>query len=121
MGFTLASQSQGNSSYTQWSIGPTLGYFIGVKNSKSAAHGETYPFVEAGIQYLQSTSKTNNYSSTTSGSIIHFGGGVCHMISESVGLSGKLEYEIDKVSPENGSSTSGNQITFWVGMLVFIN
>jgi hypothetical protein len=41
------------------------------------------------------------------------------MISESVGLSGRVKYEIDQVKPENESSVTGNKLDFGVGMIVF--
>ena len=52
--------------------------------------------------------------------MFRFGGGILHMLSESVGLFGEAAYSIDNMKPEDEDSESGNQFNIIAGLAFFL-
>jgi hypothetical protein len=116
--------SQGDDGFTTWGIGPQLLYFIGGNQPKVTVKGATYPYFGAAFLYTSSTVKMEllgeTEESTTSGTIISFGGGICNMLSNTVGLTVEASYEIDNMKPEEGDSQSGNKFNILAGIVAFL-
>lgn len=118
--FSLSSASQGDWSATAWGIGPRIIYFIGGSKSISTVKGTTNPFLDAAFLYLTRTSKYDSEEYSASGTKIRFGGGVLHMISESVGLFCEAAYSIDSMKPEDEDSESGSEFNITAGLSFFL-
>ena len=118
--FLLLRVSQGDMGETAWGIGPRLMYFIGGNKSISTGKGTTYPFLDAAFIYIKSSSKGASYELSSSRIRIKLGGGIFHMLSDSVGLFGEVAYNIDRVKPEDGDSESGNQFNIVAGFAFFL-
>ena len=118
--FLLIKTAQGDLSATAWGIGPRLMYFIGGNKSISTGKGKIYPFLDAAFLYIKSTSKGASYELSSSRTRIKFGGGILHMLSESVGLFGEAAYNIDSEKPEDGDSERGNQFNIVAGLAFFL-
>jgi hypothetical protein len=125
-GFSIGGQilyeslSQGDASLTTWGIGPELTYYIGGSEAKESIKGTTLPFLHAAFFYTNSSWDSGSSSSSTSGTKIRFGGGVMHLITNTVGLFGVAAYDIDNKSPENGDSESGNQFGVYAGFMIYL-
>ena len=118
--FLLERMSQGDWSLTTWGIGPRLIYFIGGSQPISTVKGKTYPFLDAAFLYIKNTFKYDSDESSSLGTMIRFGGGILHMLSDSVGLFGEAVYSIDSIKPEDGDSESGNQFNIAAGFTFFL-
>jgi len=121
--------AQANVSYTVFGIAPKVTYFIGGNKKPAAIKGSTLPFVGLGFGYVSHTSKSTweNWASsqealesTTNGTVIVLGGGILHMLSGSLGMVGELNYQMDKLKPEEGDSVSGNVFMLRIGITGFL-
>lgn len=112
--------AHGDKSATGLGIGPHLIYFIGGNKPKSTVKGTTYPFVRASFLYLRYTRDYGYKDITFSGTQISFGGGIIHMLSETVGLHGGAEYQIANMKPEEGDSERGDCFSIDAGFAVFL-
>lgn len=91
-----------------FSIGPSLGYFFGHKNSSA------YPFLR-GSFIFQSVS--DSYTETD----FKFGGGVVAMVAKNVGIVTEGFYMIQSLKPEGfDESISGNTFGVQMGIAAFI-
>jgi hypothetical protein len=117
----IETESQGNDSHSLWGICPELIYMIGGSESKVNVKGTTYPFLSIGIMYGEITDK-RGISSKSSSSIgaFNFGGGLCYMLSESLGLNMQISYNFFYWSPEHGDSKTGNSIGMKIGLIGFL-
>lgn len=119
-------ESQGNDSFTSWGIGPHIVYFFGKKEPKESVKGDFYPYIGASFIFTKSTLKYENYyyrniiKSSSTGYIYSFSGGVCYMLTESVGLSVEAIYQQEKMKPEKRKSEIGNKLGLLVGFLIFL-
>ena len=118
--FSVSTESQGNGSNTNWGVGPAFMYLIGDNASGVSAKGATYPLVNAGIMYLQATTKSGNNTYSASGFRAFFGGGVCHYITESVGIISQVNYKLVQIKPENGKAVNGNSLNVEAGLIIFL-
>jgi hypothetical protein len=109
--------SQGDWSSTEWGVGPQLLYFFGKTGDQ--AKGSTYPFLRTIFLYSQISEGSDNKTKWT-GTLLEFGGGVVHMLTESVGLVGSAGYQMLNFKPEDGESESGNRIRANVGFVFFL-
>jgi hypothetical protein len=133
---SLSRDAQGDHTYTTWGIGPQAHYFIGSAAPKETYEDAMYPFVNASLLYSRSSSKVTLSKSMTdltegleggSTSItskhseltISLGGGVCIMVSDMLGFIIQANYEIDRMSPEEGDTRSGNRIILSAGIVAF--
>jgi len=113
------SASQGDLSETVWGIGPRAMYFIGSRPRRSAK-GATYPFLDVLFLYTKHSLDLGTDDWNATGTVIRFGGGVMHMVSESVGLLGEVTYSLDSEKPEDGVSESGHDINIYAGFGFFL-
>ena len=110
--------SQGDYSSTMWGLAPALIYVIGGDEPKSHVKGSTYPFLVAAGMFGSQSEKRGTYSTTSSSiSGFSFGGGICQMLSESFGLNMRITYNYYSMSPESGSSVTGNDIDMEIGLI----
>lgn len=111
----LARMSIGEDRQTAWGMGPQVLYFFGGKPVGNDASGETYPFI--GGSFVITKQSFNDFfgEASASGTAFSFGGGISHMISNTVALFTELSYEIDNIE-----STSGNKINVVGGFLLIL-
>ncbi len=98
--------SQGGASYSQIGLGPQLGYFWGDGEKK------LHPFVNASFLYV-------SRSNSITGSQLYFGGGICFMISDAIGLAGEVGYQVESLSSHSHSIT-GDRINLSIGIKAFL-
>ncbi len=114
-------RSQGEYSNNQFGIGPKFSYFFG-ESEKSF-----YPYLTTSILYLTSKYKdsytymgeTESWEYTTSGYEIYAAGGVCFMLSNTIGLFSEAGYQYEKVKYDEVSE-SGNCISITFGVNAFL-
>jgi hypothetical protein len=122
---------EGSYNWTRWSAGPRLLYFIGGNNSKATVKGSTYPFFDATALYTQTTTEytfktTQQLSvektekSTTFGTKVSFGLGICYMLSDTIGLTIKGGYTVENSKPEDKDSVRGNELFVYGGIITFL-
>ncbi len=117
---SLIRDSYGEQSSTGWGIGPQILYFIGSAEPKSNFQGTIYPFLRAAFLYTRDTAKAEpDYSFTTNTTTVSLGGGICVMVSDTLGIMLEADYEIDSLKPEEGDSVSGNSFEIFVGIVGF--
>ena len=108
-----------NISETTWGVGPQLLYFIGGDQPKMTVKGTTYPFFSAAILYqttkvdLENAPLTWVYNPSPI-TMIRFGGGISHMLSNTVGLIVKATYQTD-----NAKKRTGDAFNISVGVIGF--
>ncbi len=116
--------SQGDISSTLWSVGPNLMYFVGGMQGIPQSKGVTYPYISAGFLYGQIKNsysiQGSKSSSTTSQTVYNFGAGVMYMVTNTVGLFGEGNFELDRMKPEHGNSANGNKFNIVAGFSIFI-
>jgi len=121
--FSLARDSYGDSSSAYWGIGPQLSYFIGSPEPKDDFQGVVYPFLSVCFLYSRDTAKMKILEETETFTdsliTIGLGGGICVMVSDTVGFVIRTDYEIDRLSPDEGDSISGNEIVLRAGIAAF--
>ncbi len=111
--------SHGNLKSTGWGIGPSFSYYFG--DEKSAL----YPYLSVSFFYNKTTVSYENdiaggnYEDSQDGSLTHFAGGVCYMLSNAVGMFSEVNYEIENLN-FNNTSLSGNSINLMVGIKAFL-
>jgi hypothetical protein len=126
--FLLSRTSQGDASLTGFGIGPHLLYFIGGNKPKDKVKGTTYPYLGTTFLYSRATAGEDDEDLTISGTMFSFGFGVCHMLSNSVGLVGEAAYQIDNMTvkwedwegEEEEESESGDKFNLVAGFVVFL-
>jgi len=118
--FLFGRSSQGDNSVTMWGIGPRLSYFIGGNHAVSTVKGTTYPFLTVSFVYVKGGYDYGDNESSVSGNVIGFGGGIMHMLSESVGLYGNVSYSIENMKWEDEDSESGNEFGISAGLSFFL-
>jgi hypothetical protein len=109
--------SQGDNSNTMWGLAPALIYVIGGDEPKNHIKGSTYPYLVAAGLFGSETFKRGTYSTSSSISGFSFGGGICQMLTESFGFNMRITYNYYSISPESGSSGTGNDIDMEIGLI----
>jgi hypothetical protein len=134
----LETESYGDYSVVTWGIGPEAWLFIGGSQEDTAA-GSLYPFLTFGFLYTRTTAKmtidwpendlfAEEQESTDSLSTVKIGGGVCYMLTDTIGLIFEVNYEIDKIKFEDvddfdgaDGSIEGNNVNVLAGISAFIH
>jgi hypothetical protein len=120
---SVARASQGDSSDTSLGIGPQLLYFIGDTEPRDYYEGVIYPFLGASLLYTRNTAKMEWLGETTESTdsliTIGLGGGVCVMLSDTIGFVLEANLAIDNMKPEEGDSIGGNRINLLAGIAAF--
>lgn len=116
---------EGSYNWTNWGAGLRLLYFIGGNKGKTTIKGSTYPFFDATALYAQTTTEytineKKTEKSTTSGTKVSFGMGICHMLSEVIGLTIKGGYTVESSKTEDGDAVSGNELFVYGGIITFL-
>ena len=119
-GFIFEKQSQGDYNAMAWGLGPKLKYFFGHNQSSSPVKGSNYPFLAAQFIFLNYSVDYGSGDEDTSGNRLDLSGGILHMLSESVGLTGSATYSIQNQKHEKEDSKSGNSITLSAGLSFFL-
>jgi hypothetical protein len=115
--------SQGDANTAEIGIGPKVLYAFDLDKSRTEVKGKIYPFVGAAFIY---TSITQNSGASGAGDVkssmtrMSLGAGALYMISSAVAVSASVVYDIDKWSPDEGSSLDGAVLQFGVGIASFI-
>lgn len=112
--------SQGSASMTTWGLGPQMVYFVGGNRYRPRLRGMTYPYLSTSFFFTSTSYSDDVFDSTTSGVMLSFSGGVMHMLSETIGVSGEINYQLDWRTPEGGSSLSGNTFNIGGGLTAFL-
>lgn len=108
--------SQGNTSSTGIAIGPSILYFFGPKNAKQK---KIYPYIGASFLFGDSTTEwtmsgsSGESSMTTTSTIL--GSGIMYMLTNSVGLIGEANFQVDTFS-SSGNSIGGNMFNILIGI-----
>lgn len=122
--FLYARSSQDQESITSWGIGPQIIYYIGGNQPRESVRGATYPYLGVAFVFTKSTYESSFLGQTedisTSGTAFSFGFGINHMLTESVGLFGEVDYQLDSMKPEDGDSVSGNKFNIVGGFAFFL-
>jgi len=123
--FFFSRNSEGDIDITSWGVGPYLAYFLGRNQPDARVKGATYPFIDASFLYLKSSSEKrlsprSQVEVRLRGTGICFGFGLCHMISDTVGLLGKASYEMDRLKLEGGASQNGDSFKVVWGITAFL-
>jgi hypothetical protein len=118
--FIYSRTSQGSASVTTWGIGPSILFFIDGDQSNANIKGESYPYVGLNFLYVSGSSKIGTHEYTVSGTMISFGVGLCHMLSNTVGITTEFGYQMDNMNPENGNSENGNKFNIIAGIVAFL-
>ena len=124
---SLMRTSYGEQSSTGWGIGPQMLYFIGSAEPKADFEGTVYPFLRAAFLYTRDTTETEfleeieetTSSFTTNTTTVSLGGGICVMVSDTLGVILEADYEIDSMKPEGGDSISGNSFQVFARIVAF--
>lgn len=134
----LETESYKNYSEITWGIGPEAWLFIGGWREDAAA-GSLYPFLTGGFLYKRTTTKmvidwpgndlfAEEQESTDALTTIKIGGGICYMLTNTVGFIFEVNYEIDKIKFEGSDdfegadkSIEGNNINVLAGISAFIH
>lgn len=99
--------SQGDDSVSTIGIGPSVGYAVGKKESKS------FPYITAGIQFH--SMGEDDY--TVSGTDIFIGAGMIFSIKKHLGLILEIGYNFQNLKHEDwDESMSGNAFTISIGI-----
>lgn len=107
--FSLNRISSCGESNTQVAIGPRIFYFFGDRTH------DTYPFIDGGASLIfHRASKV--FSEIGNGTSFHVGAGLCHLVTNNLGLFCELSYEDDEIS----STETGKKINITVGISKFI-
>ena len=133
---SLETESYENFSEITWELGPEAWIFMGGSREENAA-GSIYPFITAGFFYKQTISEFSidwlenglyDEKSTDDMTTIKLGGGICYMITNTVGLIFEVDYEIDRVklgAPNSFDGTDelikGNNVNILAGISAFIH
>jgi len=115
--------AQDDDSFTTWGLGPQILYFIGSNRAQSSVKGTTYPYLGATFAFLRSTAKSTFRGQTdkdsANGTVVAFGLGINHMLTDSASLFVEGAYELDHMSGE-GDSASGNKFNIVAGVAIFL-
>lgn len=114
LNLNYTSISQGGESISEFGIGPEILYFFGKPKLMSSAKGSIFPYLGIAFTY-------NSYKlvETMTGTQFDFKGGICYMISNTVGVFFEPAYVIQKYTYE-GISTNGNMIKVVIGFKIFL-
>jgi opacity protein-like surface antigen len=134
----IETQSYEDFSEVTWGIGPEAWLFIGGSHEESPA-GSFYPFLTAGLLYTSTTMKMSidwpeiglsaeDQESTDTLMTMNIGGGICYMITNTIGFVLEINYELDKAKfgsfdDFDGSDDhiEGNKFNVLAGISAFIH
>lgn len=107
--FSLNRVSSCGYSNTQFAIGPQIYYFLGDKTKN------TLPYIKGGASLMYYRS-SRLFSQKGPGTSFHLGAGVCHLVSDTIGLFSEVSYDDDEIS----TTEKGTKFNFTVGISTFI-
>jgi hypothetical protein len=115
--------ARGSYNHTSWSIGPEFSYYYLLSEEKPEANGMLYGFLQAGYLYGNSSFGDNSDYNEQK---IRLGTGLVHMLSNSIGLSAQLAYQIEfdetrvYFNPQDTETVESNEFGVYVGFLIFL-
>ncbi len=98
-------------------VGPRLRYYFGQTSRSGSVKGTTYPYVTGGFTWGQYNDEDSDKHTVTA---LSFGGGITHMVANSVGLFAEINYRADKFKKADVDSESGTSINFMAGFTLFL-
>jgi len=98
-------------------VGPRLRYYFGQKSQSGSLKGTTYPYLTGAFVWGQYNDEDNDKHTATAFS---FGGGITHMMANSVGLFAEVNYRADKFKQADKDSESGTSINLMAGFTLFL-
>jgi len=103
------SLSIGGSDLTTFAVGPMVGYYFNLDQTRTEVKGAIHPYIKAFFSYGQ----ISNGSSIDQ---MSFGGqgGAVFMLSNAIGLDAGVRFQSDSWKPE-GADESTTGTTIWVG------
>ena len=115
--FSLERQASDGFSRTTYGVGPSVSYYFGASVEKAI-----YPFVAVGVNYFGSRFDFDGDTDTETLSAYGVGasGGVLVMLSGSVGVTGRLFYEVQDYSDDFDEDLRTNAFGFAFGIAAFV-
>ncbi|MCK4302481.1 MAG: outer membrane beta-barrel protein [candidate division Zixibacteria bacterium] len=98
-------------------VGPRLRYYFGETSRSEKVKGTTYPYLAGGFTWGQYNDEDSDKHTVTA---ISLGGGITHMVANSVGLYAEINYRADRFKKANVDSESGSSINFMAGFTLFL-
>jgi hypothetical protein len=135
--FMLEVFSQGDNINTAWGVGPRILFFptallvkssslipepdTEVIRSKEIAKGAIYPYVSVAFLYMDERRKwCGTVQEKYTQKVIKLGSGFSYMLSNTVGLTTGVSYQMDSLRPKDHGSDSGNRFNINVGFVSFL-
>ncbi len=98
-------------------VGPRVRYYFGETSRSGSVKGTTYPYLTGGFTWGQYDDEDSDKHTVTA---LSLGGGITHMVANSVGLFAEINYRADKFKQSNTDSESGASINFMAGFTLFL-
>ena len=98
-------------------VGPRLRYYFGQTSASGSLKGTTYPYLTGAFTWGQYNDPGKKKHTATA---LSFGGGITHMVANSVGLFAEVNYRADKFKQADTDSESGTSINLMAGFTLFL-
>ncbi|MGB3478916.1 MAG: outer membrane beta-barrel protein [bacterium] len=98
-------------------VGPRLRYYFGQTSQSGPVKGTTYPYLTGAFTWGQYNDEDSDKHTVTA---LSFGGGITHMVANSVGLFAEVNYRADKFKKAESNSESGTSINMMAGFTLFL-
>ena len=104
-----------------WSLGPQVMFFIGGNRDRTTVKGATYQYISAAFLLNRIVYGFEDHEDESgTGAIVSLGGGICHMLTNTVGLVGEADYEMCNLKFEDEESEAGSKFIIVAGFVIFL-
>jgi len=114
-------QSLGDRKWTDFAVGPIVGYYFNLDATRTEAKGAIYPYIKGFFIYGQQKYDDGTDDYTTD--LMAFGaqGGGVFMLSNAVGVDASVRFQSDSYKPEGADeSISGTTLQVGLGITAFL-
>ncbi len=114
-------QSWGDCKWTDFGVGPMVGYYFNLDATRTEVKGAIYPYVKGFFWYGQE--KYDDGTDETTTDVMAFGGegGGVFMLSNAVGLNASVQFWSESYKPDGADeSISGTTLQVGAGITAFL-